>query len=126
MKLTTAEEQIMNYLWKLEKAFMKDLVEQFPEPRPAYTTIATLLSRMINKGFVDYKQYGNVREYFPLIKKPEYFSDKLGGMIKSYFNNSDAQFASFFTGQADMNLTELESLKKMIEDQIKSKKDKNE
>jgi len=105
---------------------MKDLVEQFPEPRPAYRPIATLLSRMINKGFVDYKQYGNVREYFPLIKKPEYFSDKLGGMIKSYFNNSDAQFASFFTGQADMNLTELESLKKMIEDQIKSKKDKNE
>jgi len=83
----------MKYLWKLDKAFMKDLVDQFPEPKPAPTTVATLLSRMINKGFVDYKQFGKVREYYPLISKTEYFSDKIGGMVKNYFNNSDAQFA---------------------------------
>ena len=126
MQLTIAEEQIMKYLWKLNKAFMKELIDQFPDPKPANTTVATLLSRMIKKGFVNYKQYGNVREYYPLVSKTEYFSDKIGGVVKNYFNNSDAQFASFFTRQADMNLTELESLKKMIEGQIESKKEKNE
>ena len=62
-QLTKSEEFIMKYLWKLEKVFMKDLVNEFPEPRPAYTTIATILTRMINKGYVAYKQDGRVREY---------------------------------------------------------------
>ena len=126
MQLTSAEEQIMKYLWKLEKTFMKDLVEQFPEPRPAYTTISTLLSRMIKKGFVDFNQYGKVREYYPTIKKADYFSDKLNGMIKNYFNNSTEQFASFFTKKSDMNLSELESLKKLVEEQIETKKSNDE
>lgn len=115
----------MKYLWKLEKAFMKELIGQFPEPKPANTTVATLLSRMINKGFVAYKKYGKAREYYPLVSKPNYFSDKIGCMVKNYFNNSDAQFASFFTRQADMDLTELESLKEMIEGQIEIKKGGN-
>jgi len=65
MQLTNAEEQIMKLLWKLEKGFIRDLLNEFPEPKPATTTVVTLLKRMIDKGFVSYKQYGNSREYYP-------------------------------------------------------------
>ena len=74
MYLTNAEEQLMKYVWKLEKAFLKDILHEFPEPKPAATTVNTLLKRMIGKGFVNYKQYGNVREYYPIVKKNDYFS----------------------------------------------------
>jgi BlaI family penicillinase repressor len=74
MELSKTEEQLMHYLWKLKKAFMKDLLQEFPEPKPATTTVATLIKRMRDKGFVDYKLYGNSREYFPLVQKSDYFS----------------------------------------------------
>ena len=69
----------MQYLWKRNKAFMKDLLGDFPNPKPATTTVATLLKRMADKGFVSYKTIGKSREYFPLVKKSDYFStlDKL-------------------------------------------------
>lgn len=122
IQLTTAEEQIMKYLWKLEKAFMKDIVDAFPEPKPAYTTIATVLKRMTDKDIIGFKQYGKVREYYPKIQKPAYFSGQLQSMVKNFFNDSNAQFASFFTNESKMSLSELEELKQMIEQQIKDRK----
>ena len=74
MQLTKTEEDLMNHLWVLEKAFMKDLLDAYPYPKPATTTIATLLKRMTDKGFVGYNLYGNSREYYPLVKKKDYFS----------------------------------------------------
>ena len=103
MQLTKTEEQLMEFLWKLEKGFMKDLIEMFPDPKPAATTVATLLKRMSDKGFVGYKEYGKSREYFPMVEKSDYFSKQVNGMIKSFFNNSAAQFASFFTKETDMS-----------------------
>src|SRR6266700_1074568 len=97
MKLSPAEEQLMEYLWKLDKVFMKDLVDALPEPKPAITTVATLLKRMQDKGFVAYKQFGNSRQYYPLIKKEAYFSKYLKSMIRDFFGNSSLQCASFFT-----------------------------
>jgi len=88
MYLTTAEEQIMKLLWRLERAFIRDLLNEFPDPKPASTTVLTLLKRMIDKGFVSYKLFGNSREYYPLIKKTDYFSDHINGLIKDFFNNS--------------------------------------
>ena len=111
----------MQLLWKLEKAFMKDLLDLFPDPKPASTTVATLLKRMTDKGFVGYKEYGKSREYFPLIEKSDYFSKQMNGMIKNFFNNSASQFASFFTKETDMSAAELEELKKIIDSQIKKK-----
>ena len=73
MKLSQTEEQLMQHLWKLEKAFMKELIEAYDEPRPANTTIATLLKRMKDKGFIDYKVFGKSREYYPLVAKSDYF-----------------------------------------------------
>tara|TARA_A100001015_G_C14952000_1_gene697141 strand:+ start:112 stop:486 length:375 start_codon:yes stop_codon:yes gene_type:complete len=121
IQLTKTEEVIMKYLWKLEKAFMKDLVDEFAEPKPAYTTIATVLTRMIDKGYVAYKQYGKVREYYPVLKKSEYFSNHFNNIVKNFFNNSASQFASFFTTKSDLSLEELEELKKIVESQIQKK-----
>ena len=122
MSLSNAEEQLMQILWKLDKAFMKDLIDGYPEPKPATTTVATLLKRMQDKNFVDYVQYGRSREYFPLVKKNKYFSKQVNGMIKNFFNDSAAQFASFFTQETDLSQQELEELKKLIDERLKSQK----
>jgi BlaI family penicillinase repressor len=124
MHLTNAEEQIMKLLWRLDKAFIRDLLTEFSDPKPAPTTVITLLKRMIDKGFVSYKQYGNSREYYPLIKKADYFSDHINGLIKNFFNNSTAQFASFFTNETDMNKEELKELRDIVDKKIASKKSK--
>jgi len=121
MQLTNAEEQIMKLLWKLEKAFIRDLVNEFPDPKPAQTTVITLLKRMIDKGFVSYKQYGNSREYFPLITKTDYFSKYFDGLIKDFFNNSNAQFASFFANETNLTSKELKELRELVDKRIASK-----
>ncbi|HAB28829.1 MAG TPA: penicillinase repressor, partial [Xanthomarina gelatinilytica] len=119
--LSKTEEDLMNYLWKLEKAFMKDLLDAYPDPKPATTTVATLLKRMTEKGFVDYKLYGKSREYFPLVKKKDYFSKHVNGLIKNFFNDSASQFASFFTKETNLTKEELEDLKRLIDKEIKNK-----
>ncbi|QXP77523.1 MULTISPECIES: BlaI/MecI/CopY family transcriptional regulator [Winogradskyella] len=121
MQLSKTEEQLMQHLWKLNKAFMKDLLESYPEPKPATTTVATLLKRMIGKGFIDYKTFGKSREYFPLVKKEDYFSKHVNGLIKTFFNDSASQFASFFTRKTNLTKEELEALKKIIDTEIKNK-----
>ena len=121
MQLSKAEEQLMQILWKQEKAFMKDLIEAYPEPKPAQTTVATLLKRMQDKKFVDYKQYGRSREYFPLVKKKDYFSKQVNGMIKNFFNDSASQFASFFTKETNLSKEELEELRSLIDREIENK-----
>jgi len=122
MQLSNSEEQLMEHLWKLEKAFMKDLLEAYPQPKPATTTVATLLKRMIDKKFVAYNEFGNSREYYPLVKKTDYFSKHVKGLISNFFNNSASQFASFFTTETNLSTLELEELKKIIDSQIQKKK----
>ncbi len=122
MQLTNAEEQVMKCLWKLEKAYMKNILDEFDAPKPAATTVATLLKRMINKKFVGYNLHGSNREYFPLVKKTDYCAKHLNGMIKDFFNDSTAQFASFFTTKTNLTEKELTELKKIVDQQIKLKK----
>ena len=124
MHLTNAEEQIMKLLWKRDRAFIRDLLNEFLDPKPASTTVLTLLKRMIDKGFVSYKLYGNSREYYPLIKKTDYFSDHINVLIKDFFNNSTAQFASFFTNETEMTHEELKELRDLVDKKISSKKTK--
>ncbi|APY01371.1 putative transcriptional regulator [Lacinutrix venerupis] len=121
MQLTKTEEDLMNYLWKLEKAFMKDLLEAYPEPKPANTTVATLLKRMTDKGFIAYNLYGKSREYYPLVKKKDYFSKHVNGLIKNFFNDSSSQFASFFTKETNLSKEELQELRAIIDTEIKNK-----
>jgi BlaI family transcriptional regulator, penicillinase repressor len=124
MHLTNAEEQVMKLLWKLDKAFIRDLLNEFPDPKPASTTVLTLLKRMIDKGFVSYKQFGNSREYYPLIRKADYFSDHINGLIRDFFNNSTTQFASFFTNETEMSAEELKELREIVDKKIASQKPK--
>ena len=121
MQLTQAEEQLMKILWKKERAFMKDLIEDYDDPKPATTTIATLLKRMQDKNFVDYIQYGRSREYFPMVKKKDYFSKHVNGLIKNFFNDSASQFASFFTEETNLSKKELEELKTIINQELEKK-----
>lgn len=121
MELTKTEEDLMNHLWKMEKAFMKDILEAYSDPKPAPSTVATLLKRMQDKNFVGYKLYGKSREYFPMVKKKDYFSKHVNGLIKSFFNDSASQFASFFTKETNLTKEELEDLKALIDSEIKKK-----
>ena len=122
MSLSKTEEQLMEYIWQYETIFMKDLIEAQPDPKPAATTIATLLKRMQDKGFVGYKVFGNSRQYFALIKKEDYFSKQVKGMIENFFGNSALQFASFFTTTTNLTNSELEDLRKIIDEQINQNK----
>jgi BlaI family transcriptional regulator, penicillinase repressor len=117
-QLPKTEEQLMEYIWQHEKIFMKDLIDCYSEPKPAPTTIATLLKRMQDKGFVGYTLYGNSREYYALVEKSAYFSGQMKGMIKNFFGDSALQFASFFTKNTEMTATELEDLKKIVQQEI--------
>jgi predicted transcriptional regulator len=121
MQLSKSEEELMNILWRQKKAFMKDLLEAYPDPKPATTTVATLLKRMTDKGFVAYTAYGRSREYYPLVKKKDYFSKHVNGLIKNFFNDSASQFASFFTQETNLTKNELEELKKLIDQEIQKK-----
>lgn len=121
MQLSKAEEQLMEYLWRQGPIFMKDLIEAHSDPKPAATTIATLLKRMQDKGFVGYETFGNSRQYHALVAKEDYFGQHVKGLIQHFFGNSAAQFASFFTTATDLSETELEDLKSIIEQQIKNK-----
>jgi BlaI family transcriptional regulator, penicillinase repressor len=121
-ELTKAEEQVMQYLWKLKKGVLKDIVDEFPHPGPAYTTIATVIRVLVKKKFIGFKTYGKTNEYFPLISKEKYFQGHLTMVINNFFNGSASNFASYFAESSNLNLRELEELRKMIEEKIKQHK----
>jgi predicted transcriptional regulator len=97
---------------------MKDILEQFPTPKPATSTVATLLKRMQNKELVGYETFGNSREYYPVIQKKEYCKDEISTLVGKSFSNSFAQFASFFTDNSNLTKTELEKLRDLIDKKI--------
>ena len=121
MSLSNAEEELMQHLWKLETAFLNELLEQYAEPKPASSTVATLLKRMREKGYIGYTQRGRSREYYPLVPKSEYFSGRFKKLIDKFFGNSTAQFASFFASKGDLSKKELKELKAIIEKEIEKK-----
>ena len=117
-KLTYTEKDLMEIIWQKKAAFMKDIIEEYPEPKPATTTIATLLKRMQNKDLIGYKTYGNSREYFPKVSKEVYFKEEMTSMIDKFFNSSASQFASFFTSNTKMSQSELKQLRDLIDQKI--------
>lgn len=116
-ELTKAEEQVMQYLWAVEKGFLKDIVDQFPEPKPAYTTVSTVIRVLVKKGFIGYNTYGKIHEYFPLISKSNYSRNHAKAIVKNYFNGSVPEFVSFYANE-QLNLTELEEIKRLIDEKI--------
>ena len=122
MKLPNAEEQLTRIIWKCENAFLKDIMEHYPDPKPAATTVATLLKRLQDKDVVAYRLFGNSRQYYPLVAKDDYFSRYMNDIVKNFFGNSALQFASFFTATGNLSEKELEDLKKIVEREIKRRK----
>jgi BlaI family penicillinase repressor len=117
-ELTKAEDQIMQVLWKLEKAFVKDIIEELPKPKPAYNTVSTIIRILETKGFVDHTAYGKTHEYFPLVSKEKYTKFYLNTMLKGYFNGSFQNLVSFFAKENDLSIDDLEKLMK----ELKNKK----
>jgi predicted transcriptional regulator len=120
--LTKAEEQVMHALWKLEKAFVKDVMEEFPEPKPAYNTISTIIRILEKKEFVSYKAFGKTHQYFPLVSKEEYSKHTADQLVDNYFEGSFKNLVSFFVKDNEMTVKEMDELMKIIE----AKKAQNE
>jgi len=115
-ELTKAEDQIMQILWTLEKGFVKDIIEQMSDPKPAYNTVSTIVRILEKKGFVGYKAYGKTHEYFPLVPKEKYKRFYLNNMVKYYFNGSVHNLVSFFAKENKLDVQDIDELMKQLED----------
>lgn len=120
-QLTKAEEQIMQILWDLRKAYVREILDMFPEPKPAYNTVSTIIRILEKKGFVGYTSYGKSHEYYPLISKRSYRSTYFKGFIENYFGNSYKALTSFFTTEQNLSIEELEELRNYLDQEIKRK-----
>jgi predicted transcriptional regulator len=109
-ELTKAEEQIMQLLWEQEKAFVKDLVDQMPDPKPAYNTVSTIIRILEKKGFVGHNAYGKTHEYFPLVSRKDYTSTYMKSFIRNYFSGSFQEMVSFFAKEDKMSVADLDEL----------------
>ncbi|OUR98334.1 CopY family transcriptional repressor [Flavobacteriales bacterium 33_180_T64] len=109
-QLTKAEEEIMHILWQLEKANVKDVIEQLPKPKPAYNTVSTIIRILENKGFVDYEKEGKGHIYFPLLKKQDYSNQSINNLVDNYFQGSFKSMVSFFVKKNDVDLKDMETI----------------
>lgn len=109
-ELTKAEDQVMQLLWKLEKAFVKDIIEQMPIPKPAYNTVSTIIRILEKKGFIGHNAYGKTHEYFPLVSRKEYTSSYMSNFMRNYFSGSFQEMVSFFAKEDKMSLSDLDEL----------------
>lgn len=108
--LTKAEEQVMQVLWRLEKAYLKDMVDAMPEPKPHSNTISTVIKILIDKGFIDHKVHGRVHCYFPKVSKEAYSGSTIKNIVDGYFEGSFADVVSFMVQQKDLKVADLELL----------------
>lgn len=123
MELTKAEEQIMKILWKLEKGVIRNVVDNYDEPKPAYTTVATIMKILENKGFVKKNPIGNTFEYYPLITKQEYTSGFLQRFVNKYFSNSYKSMISSLSSNDNLSAKEIEEIIELFQNHLKTKKD---
>ncbi len=113
-QLTKAEEDIMKILWDLGEGNVAAIVDQFPEPKPAYNTVSTIVRILENKEFVDYRKQGRGHIYFPKIRKNEYSNQSINKLVDGYFQGSFKSMVSFFMKKNDISIQELESILKDI------------
>lgn len=123
-ELTRAEEQVMHVLWKIKKGFVKEILDHFEEPKPAYNTVSTIVRILQDKGFVDHKEYGRTHEYYPLVTKEEYSKMHLNTFVKDYFSNSFEKMVSFFAREKEISIKEMGEIMKMMEKELENQKTK--
>ena len=115
-ELTKAEERIMQIMWGLKKAFVKDIIEELPDdPKPPYNTISSVIRILVSKGYINYKAYGKTYEYFPAISKAEYRKIKIQKIMSGYFGNSPASLVSHIVNEEKLSKEEIKQLKDLIE-----------
>ena len=114
-KLTHQEEEIMLIIFQLRKGFIKDILEKMEEPRPPYTTVASIVKNLKRKGYIKAKPYGNTYEYSPVMEESEYKSKFLSGVVQNYFENSYKETVSFFVEKQKISAEELQEIIRLIE-----------
>ncbi len=120
-ELTRAEDEIMQHLWNLKQAFVKDIIALMPEPKPAYTTVSTIIRILDKKGFVGHRAYGKTHEYYPLISRKEYTRGYMKNFMSSYFSNSFKEMVSFFAKEDNISVAELDEMMKEVKKEIEKK-----
>ena len=114
-KLTNKEEEIMQVLWRLKRAFVKDILEEISEPKPHYNTLSTIVRKLEEKGYVGHKSYGNTHQYHPIVAKEEYRKGFFSKAIDNYFNNSYKNVVSFFAKEEKISVEELKAIIEELE-----------
>lgn len=120
-ELTKAEEEVMNILWKLNGGFVKDVVEEFPVPKPAYNTVSTIVRILETKGWVTHEAYGRTHRYQPALTREQYMKGNLNRMLKTYFGGSFEKLVSFFAGGNDLSTEELDILFRNVKKEMNQK-----
>ncbi|SEQ88095.1 Predicted transcriptional regulator [Hyunsoonleella jejuensis] len=116
-KLTNKEEEIMHILWKLEKAFVKDVLNEIQEEKPHYNTLSTIIRNLEEKGYVAHNAYGKTHQYYPIVKKEDYRKKFMTVAIDNYFNNSYKNVVSFFAKEEKISVEDLKEIISLIEKQ---------
>ncbi len=124
MDLTKAEEQIMQILWRREKAFVKEIIEDLNHPKPAYNTVSTIVRILERKKFVSYYSFGKTHQYYPIVEKKDYKKKSLKKIMDNYFNHSYKNLVSFFSKEEDLSIEEMEEIKQLMEEKINLLKNK--
>jgi len=119
--LTKVEEKIMKILWDIEKGFIKDIIEEYPDPKPPYNSVSTIVRVLVQKEIIGYKAYGKSHQYYPLISKADYSKGQMKRLVTDYYNNSLSQVVSFFTESKQLKDSELDEAMRMLE-ALKDKK----
>lgn len=114
-KLTNKEEEIMKILWRLQKAFVKEVLAEIPEEKPHYNTLSTIIRNLEEKGYVGHQAYGNTHQYHPLISKEVYRKSFMNSAINDYFNNSYKGLVSYFAKEEKISLEDLKEIIEQIE-----------
>ena len=120
-RLTPKEEELLQVLWRLQKAFVKEIVAELPKPRPHYNTVSTIVRKMVDKGFVGYESFGNTHRYYPLVSKKTYTENFMQKALRNYFDNSYKNMVSFFAKEQKISANELREIIDLIENQNQEK-----
>ena len=122
-RMTPAEEEIMQVLWKIDKGIIKDILKKFPNPKPAYNTIATVLRIMENKGFVAHEEVGIFYRFYPLITKEAYAKSQVKSLLKTYFESSLAKLTAAFAKEENLSLADIEKINQIFAAAKETKKE---
>lgn len=123
--LTKAEEQVMQILWEKKEAFVKELLQSFPEPKPAYNTVSTIIRILEKKGFVGHRSFGKSHQYYPMVSRDKYRNERFSNLMHDYFNNSMKQVLSHFGKNGSLHIGEADEIIQLMEE-LKKKSESNE